>query len=178
MQAASHLGISDVTLQIHRGQIMRKMRGRFFAELVKMGQALGVGSPALAGVIIAIIVCHSAATWPRLPGRVYLERRGTLLTGGALSSHLGPRTVSGLLYTDTRRALEIPPSTRSTGTHSDGPLSPTNPQRPPDEDQRTIGDIMNEADPPRSQTQVLVNNFYIILVSTAFLVAIVWGSSS
>jgi FixJ family two-component response regulator len=48
-QAASHLGISEVTVQIHRGQIMRKMRARSFAELVKMGQALGVGSPALAG---------------------------------------------------------------------------------------------------------------------------------
>jgi FixJ family two-component response regulator len=48
-QAASHLGISDVTVQIHRGQIMRKMRARSFAELVKMGQALGVGSPGLPG---------------------------------------------------------------------------------------------------------------------------------
>ena len=48
-QAASHLGISQVTVQIHRGQIMRKMRARSFAELVKMGQALGVDSPALAG---------------------------------------------------------------------------------------------------------------------------------
>jgi FixJ family two-component response regulator len=48
-QVASHLGISDVTVQIHRGQIMRKMRARSFAELVKMGQALGVGSPALPG---------------------------------------------------------------------------------------------------------------------------------
>ena len=46
-QAASHLGISDVTVQVHRGQIMRKMRARSFAELVKMGEALGVGSPAL-----------------------------------------------------------------------------------------------------------------------------------
>jgi FixJ family two-component response regulator len=48
-QASSHLGISEVTVQIHRGQIMRKMRARSFAELVKMGQALGVGSPALPG---------------------------------------------------------------------------------------------------------------------------------
>jgi FixJ family two-component response regulator len=47
-QAASHLGISEVTVQIHRGQIMRKMRAQSFAELVKMGQALGVGSRARA----------------------------------------------------------------------------------------------------------------------------------
>jgi FixJ family two-component response regulator len=44
-QVASHLGISAVTVQVHRGQIMRKMRARSFAELVKMGEALGVGSP-------------------------------------------------------------------------------------------------------------------------------------
>ena len=30
-----------------------------------------------------------------------------------------------------RRALEIPPSTRSAGTQSDRPMSPTNPRRPP-----------------------------------------------
>jgi hypothetical protein len=37
---------------------------------------------------------------------------------------------------------------------------------------------MNEADPPCSQTQALVNNILIVVVFTAFLVAIVWGSSS
>jgi FixJ family two-component response regulator len=48
-QAASDLGISEVTVQIHRGQIMRKMRARSFAELVKMGEALSLGSPVLVG---------------------------------------------------------------------------------------------------------------------------------
>ena len=39
-QAASELGISEVTLQIHRGKIMRKMAAGSFAELVRMAAAL------------------------------------------------------------------------------------------------------------------------------------------
>jgi DNA-binding CsgD family transcriptional regulator len=41
-QAAGQLGIQEVTLQVHRGQVMRKMRARSFAELGAMGQALGL----------------------------------------------------------------------------------------------------------------------------------------
>lgn len=41
-QAAATLGISEVTLQIHRGQVMRKMQARSFAELVRMAVRLGV----------------------------------------------------------------------------------------------------------------------------------------
>jgi FixJ family two-component response regulator len=47
-QAAAILGISEVTLQVHRGQIMRKMCAGSFAELVRMGAALGIVSPASA----------------------------------------------------------------------------------------------------------------------------------
>jgi FixJ family two-component response regulator len=39
-QAAVELGISEVTLQIHRGKIMRKMQAGSFAELVRMASAL------------------------------------------------------------------------------------------------------------------------------------------
>jgi len=39
-QAAVELGISEVTLQIHRGNIMRKMQAGSFAELVRMASAL------------------------------------------------------------------------------------------------------------------------------------------
>ncbi|QOY85897.1 response regulator transcription factor [Paludibaculum fermentans] len=35
-QAAAALGISEVTLQVHRGQIMRKMSAASFADLVRM----------------------------------------------------------------------------------------------------------------------------------------------
>lgn len=41
-QAASALGISEVTLQIHRGNVMRKMEARSFAELVHVAVRLGV----------------------------------------------------------------------------------------------------------------------------------------
>jgi FixJ family two-component response regulator len=39
-QAAGLLGISEVTLQVHRGQIMRKMKADSFAELVRMAVKL------------------------------------------------------------------------------------------------------------------------------------------
>jgi len=39
-QAAAELGISEVTLQIHRGKIMQKMNAGSFAELVRMATAL------------------------------------------------------------------------------------------------------------------------------------------
>lgn len=41
-QAASVLGISEVTLQIHRGQIMRKMAAPSRSELVRMSTKLGI----------------------------------------------------------------------------------------------------------------------------------------
>jgi FixJ family two-component response regulator len=39
-QAAVELGISEVTLQIHRGNIMKKMEAGSFADLVRMAAAL------------------------------------------------------------------------------------------------------------------------------------------
>ncbi|MET0229374.1 MAG: response regulator [Rhodanobacteraceae bacterium] len=41
-QAAAHLGISIVTVQIHRGRIMHKMSAASLAELVRMSTKLGV----------------------------------------------------------------------------------------------------------------------------------------
>jgi FixJ family two-component response regulator len=41
-QAAAVLGISSVTLQVHRGQIMRKMEAKSLAELVRMASRLGI----------------------------------------------------------------------------------------------------------------------------------------
>ncbi len=41
-QAASVLCITEVTLQIHRSQIMRKMAARSFADLVRMAGKLGI----------------------------------------------------------------------------------------------------------------------------------------
>lgn len=39
-QIAGELGVSEVTVKVHRGQIMRKMRARSLPELVRMGDAL------------------------------------------------------------------------------------------------------------------------------------------
>ncbi|HEY4369091.1 MAG TPA: response regulator [Steroidobacteraceae bacterium] len=44
-QAAWELGIAQVTLQVHRGQIMRKMAARSLPELVRIGERLGVAPP-------------------------------------------------------------------------------------------------------------------------------------
>jgi len=41
-QSAADLGISEVTLQIHRARIMRKMQAGSLAELVRMATELGV----------------------------------------------------------------------------------------------------------------------------------------
>jgi FixJ family two-component response regulator len=41
-QAAAELGISEITLQIHRGSIMKKMRAGSLAELVRMAGALEI----------------------------------------------------------------------------------------------------------------------------------------
>jgi FixJ family two-component response regulator len=41
-QAASILGISEVTLQIHRSQVMRKMEAESLADLVRMALKLRI----------------------------------------------------------------------------------------------------------------------------------------
>jgi FixJ family two-component response regulator len=44
-QAAWELGITEYTVQIHRGHIMRKMEADSFATLVKLASKLNLGSP-------------------------------------------------------------------------------------------------------------------------------------
>jgi FixJ family two-component response regulator len=41
-QIAFELGISEITVKIHRGRVMRKMAAQSFADLVRMAEALGV----------------------------------------------------------------------------------------------------------------------------------------
>jgi FixJ family two-component response regulator len=43
-QSAAVLGISEVTLQVHRSQIMRKMAAKSFADLVRMADTLNVSN--------------------------------------------------------------------------------------------------------------------------------------
>ncbi len=41
-QVAGILGLSEITVKIHRGNMMRKMQARSVADLVRQAQALGV----------------------------------------------------------------------------------------------------------------------------------------
>jgi FixJ family two-component response regulator len=44
-QIAGSLGLSEITVKIHRGHVMRKMRARSLADLVRMAEVLGVHPP-------------------------------------------------------------------------------------------------------------------------------------
>jgi FixJ family two-component response regulator len=41
-QVAGEMGVTEMTIKIHRGHIMRKMQARSLADLVRMAEALGV----------------------------------------------------------------------------------------------------------------------------------------
>jgi FixJ family two-component response regulator len=42
-QIAAKMGVSEITVKVHRGNIMRKMHARSLAELVKMAELLRIG---------------------------------------------------------------------------------------------------------------------------------------
>lgn len=44
-QIAGEIGLSEITVKIHRGQAMKKMAARSFADLVRMAETLGVTRP-------------------------------------------------------------------------------------------------------------------------------------
>ncbi len=43
-QAAGELGVSEITVKVRRGQVMRKMQARSLAELIRMAERLGISS--------------------------------------------------------------------------------------------------------------------------------------
>jgi FixJ family two-component response regulator len=44
-QIAGDLGLSEITVKVHRGNLMRKMHARSLAELVRMADKLGISVP-------------------------------------------------------------------------------------------------------------------------------------
>ena len=44
-QIAAEIGVSEITVKVHRGNAMRKMGAKSLAELVRMADALGVRRP-------------------------------------------------------------------------------------------------------------------------------------
>jgi FixJ family two-component response regulator len=45
-QIAHEVGLSEITIKVHRGNVMHKMGAKSLADLVRMGEALGVRRPA------------------------------------------------------------------------------------------------------------------------------------
>jgi FixJ family two-component response regulator len=41
-QIAAELGVSEITVKVHRGSVMKKMGARSLADLVRMADALGI----------------------------------------------------------------------------------------------------------------------------------------
>jgi FixJ family two-component response regulator len=44
-QIAAELGVSEKTIKVHRGHVMKKMRAESLAELVRMAERMGINSP-------------------------------------------------------------------------------------------------------------------------------------
>jgi FixJ family two-component response regulator len=41
-QIAAELGLAEITVKIHRGHVMKKMRARSLADLVRKAETLGI----------------------------------------------------------------------------------------------------------------------------------------
>jgi FixJ family two-component response regulator len=41
-QVAAEIGVAEITVKVHRGNVMRKMDAKSFADLVRMADLLGI----------------------------------------------------------------------------------------------------------------------------------------
>jgi len=44
-QIAAEMGLAEITVKLHRGNLMRKMNAQSVAELARMAQILGIARP-------------------------------------------------------------------------------------------------------------------------------------
>ena len=44
-QVTGEIGLSEITVKVHRGRVMQKMRAKSLADLVRMAEALGIHPP-------------------------------------------------------------------------------------------------------------------------------------
>jgi FixJ family two-component response regulator len=51
-QIAAVLGLSEITVKIHRGNLMRKMGAKSLADLVRKAEALGIATPSETGPLL------------------------------------------------------------------------------------------------------------------------------
>jgi FixJ family two-component response regulator len=93
-QVAGELGISVITVQVHRGRVMRKMRAASFANLVNMAAAMHVAMEGPAGERD-----HPAAR-TRISSRLSSNPRATCVTR---SSPNWPNSEDSLSYSNTPR---------------------------------------------------------------------------
>ena len=83
-QVAWQLGLSEVTVKVHRGSVMRKMNARSFADLVRMADAISqreedqVPIAAACRLSSPVVETGSAVEWHTGDENAFRDRRITL----------------------------------------------------------------------------------------------------
>jgi FixJ family two-component response regulator len=95
-QIAGELGVSEMTIKMHRRQVMRKMQAGGVAQLVRLADQLGLSAPQPAGVILdrgrpartAVRTPRSNPTIrPHAPNHSAVRLRGGLVPGYLTAPH-------------------------------------------------------------------------------------------